>query len=153
MTNENEKNFDEISKALATAAGLEEDFVKEDGKILFAIDDNLGVSLMGVDDEIAGCDVIVASIVVGAAPEDAEVLRDLLERNYLGAGSGDGSFSIEHETGAVVLYRAFPLPMDPTEFVNAFARLVGAARAAKARLDGQEGDFDVMEAQTLIFRP
>ena len=37
--------------------------------------------------------------------------------------------------------------------MNAFARLVGAARAAKARLDGQEGDFDVMEAQTLIFRP
>ena len=152
MTNENEKKFNEITKALAVAAGLE-DFVKEDGKILFAVDDNLGVSLMGVDDEIAGCDVIVASIVVGSAPDDAEALRDLLEQNYLGAGSGDGSFSIEHETGAVVLYRAFPLPMDPTEFVDAFARLVGAARAARTRLDRQEGDHFVNNPQTFVFRP
>ena len=152
MTNENENNFNEITKALAAAAGLEE-FVEEEGRILFAVDDNLGVSLMGVDEEIAGCDVIVASIVVGSAPEKAEALRDLLEQNYLGAGSGDGSFSIEHETGAVVLYRAFPLPMDPTEFVDAFARLVGAARAARARLDRQEGDVLIAEPQTFIFRP
>lgn len=152
MTNENENNFNEITKALAAAAGLEE-FVEEEGRILFAVDDNLGVSLMGVDEEIAGCDVIVASIVVGSAPEKAEALRDLLEQNYLGAGSGDGSFAIEHETGAVVLYRAFPLPMDPTEFVDAFARLVGAARAARVRLDRQEGDVLIAEPQTFIFRP
>ena len=37
MTAENEANFDELIKALAAAAGVD-DMEKEDGRVLFAID-------------------------------------------------------------------------------------------------------------------
>ena len=155
MTDENETNFNEIAAALAEAAGLDSLKKEEDGKYLFAVDETMGTSLVAEDAEIAGCDLIVASIIVGPAPEDAEALRDLLEQNYLGAGSGDGTFSIEHDSSAIVLYRSFPLPMDPTEFVNAFARLVGAARAAKAHLEGveEEGTLDELNLKPFILMP
>ena len=154
MTDENETNFNEIAEALAKAAGLESLTQNEEGQILFAVDDTMGVSLVSENEEDVGCDLIVASIIVGPAPEEAEALRELLEDNYLGAGSGDGAFSIESESNAVVLYRSFPLPLDPADFVNAFARLVSAARAAKARLEGnQEVALDDADTQTFIVNP
>ncbi len=135
MTPENEANFDELVKALATAAGID-DMAKEDGRVLFAIDDDMGVSIAPADAEEAGGDLAVVAIIVGPAPEDPEMLTYLLEQNYLGVGAGDGSFSIEREMGALVLYRAFELPMDPGVFTDAFGRLAGAARAARAHLAG-----------------
>ena len=135
MTAENEANFDELIKALAAAAGVD-DMEKEDGRVLFAIDGDMGVSIASADADDAGVDLAVAAIIVGPAPTDPEALAFLLEQNYLGVGAGDGAFSIERETGAVVLYRAFELPTDPAVFTDAFGRLAGAARAARAHLAG-----------------
>ena len=135
MTPENEANFDGLIKALAAAAGLDE-MEKEDGRVLFAIDDDMGVSIAAADADDAGTDLAVVAIIVGPAPEDPEVLTYLLEQNYLGVGAGDGAFSIERETGALVLYRAFELPVEPAVFTDAFGRLAGAARAARAHLAG-----------------
>lgn len=136
MTEENEANFDELVKALAAAAGLDDLEKEEDGRVLFAIDDDMGVSIAPADAEDAGVDLAVAAIIVGPAPDDSEALTFLLEQNYLGVGSGDGAFSVEKESGAVVLYRAFELPMDPASFTDAFGRMAGAARAARAHLAG-----------------
>ncbi len=154
MTNENETNFNEIAEALAKAAGLESLKQNEEGQILFALDETMGVSLASENEEDVGCDMVIASIIVGPAPEEAEALRELLEENYLGAGSGDGSFSIESESNAVVLYRCFPLPVEPADFVNAFGRLVSAARAVKARLEGKpEVAQDGADAKSFIVNP
>ena len=139
MTEENATNFNELAKALGEAAGVE-GLVPEDGRILFAIDDNLGVSITTADAEEAGCDLAVVAFVVGQIPEDAEALKFLLEENYLGVGSGNGAFSIDTEADAAVLYRSFPLPMDPGEFVDAFGRLAGAARIARDRLASVAAD-------------
>ncbi len=137
MTQENEANYNEITKALAEAAGVEV-MPSEDGKILFAIDDDLGVSIASADEDEAGCDVAIVSIVIGQAPDNADALRGLLEENYLGVGSANGAFSVEPDSGAVVLYRVFPLPMEADAFVEAFSRLAGAARAAKEQLANSE---------------
>ena len=137
MTQENEANFNEITKALAEAAGVEA-MPSEEGKILFAIDDDLGVSIASAGEDEVGCDVAIVSIVIGQAPDDADALRFLLEENYLGVGSGNGAFSVEPESGAVVLYRVFTLPMDAEAFVEAFSHLAGAARAAKDQLANSE---------------
>ena len=83
-----------------------------------------------------GVDLAVAAIIIGPAPDDSEALMFLLEQNYLGVGSGDATFSVEKESGAVVLYRAFEVPMDPASFTDAFGRMAGAARAARAHLAG-----------------
>ena len=135
MTPENEANFDELIKALAAAAGLD-GMEKDNGRLLFAIDDDMGVSIAPADAEDAGVDLAVAAIIIGPAPDDSEAHMYLLEQNYLGVGSGDAAFSVEKESGAVVLYRAFELPMDPASFVDAFGRMAGAARAARAHLAG-----------------
>ena len=154
MTDENETNFNEIAEALAKAAGLESLKQNENGQILFALDETMGVSLVSENEEDVGCDLIVASIIVGPAPDEPEALRELLEENYLGAGSGDGAFSIEDESNAVVLYRCFPLPMDPADFVTAFAHLASAARAAKARLEGKlELEQNDSDAKSFIVNP
>ena len=143
MTEENTENFNALVAALSEATG--ETLAMEDGKVLFALDEELGVAIVPADAEDAGVDVAVATIFLGPAPDDKEVLTFLLEQNYLGVGAGDGSFALEHETGALVLYRMFPLPFDPSEFVDAFGRLAGAARAARARIKGvaePESGFD-----------
>ena len=139
MTQENEANFNEMVKALTEAAGVEA-MPSEDGRILFAIDDDLGVSIASADAEEVGSDIAIASIVIGKAPDDTNALRALLEENYLGIGSGNGAFSVEPESGAVVLYRVFPLPMDADEFVDAFSQLVGAGRDAKDHLANAESE-------------
>ncbi len=134
MTTENFDNFNALVAALSEATG--ESLALEEGKVLFAIDEDLGVSIVPVDEADAGLDAAIATIVIGPAPADEEVLAFLLEQNYLGVGSGDGSFAIDHETGALVLYRSFALPFDAATFVDAFGRLAGAARAARARVNG-----------------
>lgn len=143
MTEENTENFNALVAALSEATG--ETLAFEDGKVLFALDEELGVSIVPADAEDAGVDVAVATIFIGPAPTDEEVLTFLLEQNYLGVGSGDGSFALEHQTGALVVYRIFPLPFDAAEFVDAFGRLAGAARAARGRINGvaePESTFD-----------
>ena len=139
MTQENEANFIEMVKALAEAAGVEA-MPSEDGRILFAIDDDLGVSIASADAEEVGSDIAIASIVIGQAPDDANALRALLEENYLGVGSANGSFSVEPDSGAVVLHRVFPLPLDAAAFVDAFSRLAGAARDAKDHIVNAENE-------------
>ena len=139
MTEENEANFNELVKALGDAAGVD-GLAPEDGRVLFSIDDNLGVSITTADAEVAGYDLAVVAFVVGPVPEDAEALKFLLEENYLGVGSGNGAFSIDTEADAAVLYRSFPLPMDADDFVDAFGRLAGAARIARDRLASVAAD-------------
>ncbi|MBQ9430934.1 MAG: type III secretion system chaperone [Kiritimatiellae bacterium] len=143
MTTENTENFNGLVSALAETAGVES-LTSEDGGVFFAIDDDMGVAITSADAEEVGVDLLVATIIVDAAPTDAEALTFLLEQNYLGVGAGDGSFAIEHETGVAVLYRAFPLPMDAETFVDAFSRLAGAARAARARLVNTRETPDLM---------
>ena len=132
MSPENSANFKSIIAALSEAAG--ETLALEDGKVLFALDDSLGVSIVPVDEEEAGEDAALVSIVIGQAPTDEEFLTFLLEQNYLGVGSGGGYFAIDRGTGTLVLCRTFPLPLEAAEFVDAFGSLAGAARAALARL-------------------
>lgn len=148
MTEENTENFNGLIAALSEATG--ETLSLEDGKVLFAIDEDLGVSIVPADEEDAGVDVAIASILIGPAPEDEELLRFVLEQNYLGVGSGEGSFSIEAESGALVLYRAFPLPFDAAEFVDAFGRLAGAARAARARINGTAEPTSGLDSRIMI---
>ena len=64
MTPENEANFDELIKALAAAAGLD-GMEKDNGRLLFAIDDDMGVSIAPADAEDAGVDLAVAAIIIG----------------------------------------------------------------------------------------
>jgi len=141
MTTENTENFNGLVSALAETAGVES-LTSEDGGVFFAIDDDMGVAITSADAEEVGVDLLVATIIVDAAPTDAEALTFLLEQNYLGVGAGDGSFAIEHETGVAVLSRSFPLPMDAETFVDAFSRL--AARAARARLVNTRETPDLM---------
>ena len=75
----------------------------------------------------------LAGVEIGI-PEDAELLLDLLQGNYMGVLSGDGTLAIDKKTGLLVLFRIFELPMEAENFVDAFASLVGAARLWRARL-------------------
>jgi len=135
MTNENARNMNEILAALAEASGVDahELVPEENGRVNFALDD-MGVAIGMSDADETKSDRAWLAIFVSEIPTDAETLTYLLEQNYLGASSGDGAFSIEHEIGAVVLHRIFPLPMAAEAFVEEFRLLAGAARAARERL-------------------
>lgn len=135
MTNENARNMNEILAALAEASGVDahELVPEENGRVNFALDD-MGVAIGTSEADETKSDRAWVAIFVGEVPTDAETLTYLLEQNYLGASSGDGAFSIEHEIGAVVLLRTFPLPMATEAFVEEFRLLAGAARAARERL-------------------
>ena len=133
MNDENTANMNEILAALAAASGVDALAPEADGRVNFALDD-MGVAIGTTDADDATGDRAWVAIFVGEVPSDAETLAYLLEQNYLGGGSGDGAFSIEHEMGAVVLHRVFPLPMAAETFVEAFRHLAGAARAARTRL-------------------
>lgn len=152
MTTDNQKNFNEILTALTAALGCDPLSPEEDGRVLFALDGNLGCVLFPYDAEEAGSDGVVATLAVGPVPSDnAELLWDLLTGNYMGGEAGFGTLAIERESGVLVVSRQFDLPIDAEAFVNAFASLAGAARAWRDRLavvavDTQEevrsvGDF------------
>lgn len=141
MTTDNQKNFNEILAALTAALGCEPLSPEEDGRVLFALDDNLGCALFPFDAEEAGNDGVMASLVVGPVPPDnTELLWDLLTGNYMGAEAGAGTLSIERESGMLVVSRPFDLPIDAAAFVEAFASLAGAARAWRDRLAVVAGD-------------
>ena len=131
MTPENAQNLRDLFAALAEAAGVDAFAPEPDGRLAFALDD-MGVAIGAV--EAPAGDRVWTTLIVGEAPSDPETLTFLLEQNYQGVGSGGGAFSVERESGAVVLHRIFPLPMDPALFVADFRRLAGAARAARSRL-------------------
>ena len=133
MTSENIRNMTDILASLAEASGVEALVPEENGRVNFALDD-MGVAMGTSDADETKGDRAWVAIFVGEVPTDSETLTYLLEQNYLGTSSGDGAFSVEHEIGAVVLHRVFPLPMAAEAFVEEFRRLAGAARAARERL-------------------
>jgi len=129
---ENLKEILEVLKAALECPGLE---AEEDGRIMFGLDDDMGAVLFPGNEEELGREAIAATLVIGRPDtEDRELLVDLLEGNYMGALSGDGTLAIDRDSGLLVLYRIFELPMDPKSFVDAFANLVGAARLWRERL-------------------
>ncbi len=129
MTQENETNFTEILDALAKEFSSGPLQREEDGRVLFAIDDESGVALFTVDAEEAGVDALAVVIVLGPAPDDnAVLLRRLLCANYLGGETADGTLAIDDEADCLTLTRFFPLPVNAESFMGAFARLVNAAR-------------------------
>ena len=145
MTTDNKDNFNEILKALTDAIGCDPLVPEEDGRVLFALDGNLGCVLFPCDASECGVDAVAATVLVGPVPaNNAELLYDLLAGNYMGVEAGDGTLSIERESGALVVSRLLELPIDEQAFVAAFAKLAGAARAWRDRLavvaiDDREG--------------
>ncbi len=150
MTKENEANFTEILDALSKEFSSEPLQREEDGRVLFSLDDQLGIALFTTDAEDTLVDGIAAVIVLGPAPDgDAALLRKLLCANYLGGGTADGTLAIEETSGSLVLTRMFELPMTLKVFMPAFARLVNAARywsdiVSKERGTAEEGDHIMM---------
>ncbi len=146
MTQDNETNFTEILDALTHEFRCEPLQREEDGRVLFAVDDELGVALFTVDAEEAEVDALAVVIVLGPAPDnDAPLLRKLLCANYLGSETADGTLAIDEDAGCLTLTRFFPLPVDAESFMGAFARLVNAARhwndiVLKELGDDEEGD-------------
>ncbi len=129
MTDENETNFDEILDALTKEFASEPLQREPKDRVLFSIDDQLGVALFTVNADDAQVDGIAAVIVLGPAPAgNAELMQKLLCANYLGAETADGTLAIDEEAGCLVLTRFFTLPIDVEDFMTAFARLVNAAR-------------------------
>lgn len=129
------ENIKEILDALKRALECPMLEAGEDGRIMFGLDDDMGAVLFpGSEDEL-GREAIAATLIIGKPDiDDRELLVDLLEGNYMGALSGDGTLAIDRNSGLLVLYRIFELPMDPENFVDAFANLVGAARLWRDRL-------------------
>jgi len=135
----NQKNLNEILKALTEALGCSPLTAETDGRVMFGLDSDMGAVLFPGDEEEYGSDILTASIVIGRPQlSDAGLLLELLEGNYMGAFSGDGTLSIDKASGLLVLFRVFALPADATNFVDAFARLVGAARLWRERLERSE---------------
>ncbi len=129
MTHENETNFSEILQTLTTELKSEPLKREEDGRVLFALDDKLGVALFTVDAEEAQVDAVIAVIALGPAPDsDAAILRKLLYANYLGGETADGTLAIDEAADCVTLSRVFEMPLDVQSFMDNFARLVNAAR-------------------------
>ena len=128
---EYQENVREIVEALSCSP-LE---AEEDGRIMFGLDDDMGAVLFPEGAEELGREVITATIVIGRPDtEDRELLLDLLEGYYFGELSGDGTLAIDKQSGLLVLFRVFELPVSASFFVDAFASLVGAARLWHARL-------------------
>ena len=128
-------NMKEILEALKNALECPMLEAEKDGRIMFGLDDDMGAVLFpGSEDEL-GREAIAATLIIGKPDtDDRELLVDLLEGNYMGALSGDGTLAIDRHSGLLVLYRVFELPMAPENFVDAFANLVGAARLWRERL-------------------
>ena len=132
---EYQENIREIVEALSDALACSPLEAEEDGRIMFGLDDDMGAVLFPEGAEELGREVVSATIVIGRPDtEDRELLLDLLEGNYFGELSGDGTLSIDKQSGLLVLFRVFELPVSASFFVDAFASLVGAARLWHARL-------------------
>lgn len=143
MKANNETNFTEILESLTKTLGCEPLTREEDGRVLMGLDENMGAALFTVDAEESAVDTLVAVIVIGPAPTEAEDLRELMELNYLGAGSADGTFAISEETGYLTLHRTFEFTLNPDYFIEEFSKMVGAARAWR----------DVIERRGLAAEP
>ena len=132
---EYQENIREIVEALSEALACSPLEAEEDGRIMFGLDDDMGAVLFPEGAEELGREVISATIVIGKPDvNDRELLLDMLEGNYFGELSGDGTLAIDKQSGLLVLFRIFELPMSASFFVDAFANLVGAARLWRERL-------------------
>ena len=128
-------NVQEIREALSRALGCAMLEAEEDGRIMFGLDDDMGAVLFPEESVELGREALAATLIIGKPDtEDAELLLDLLQGNYMGVLSGDGTLAIDKKTGLLVLFRIFELPMEAENFVDSFASLVGAARLWRARL-------------------
>ena len=136
-----QENVKEILDALSAALGVE--LVQEDdGSVYFGLDESMGASLFFGSNEEGMDQALVACIAIGRpADDDAEFYRDLLNANYMWAGSGDGTLAIDPRSGILVLHRMFMLPMEGSAFVEAFSVMVGAARDWNRRLETERPIF------------
>ena len=141
-----QNNVKEILAALSEALGTEL-VQEEDGTVYFGLDESMGASLFFGSGEEDMADTLVACIAIGRpVDDDAEFYRDLLNANYMWAGSGDATLAIDPRSGILVLHRAFRLPVEGAEFVEAFSVMVGAARDWNRRL---EAELPVLEMADL----
>ena len=125
-----------LLSALAGALGCKELVPEKDGRVLFGLDGSLGVILEKGDAEDFGRETLIVSILVGRpAPDDADILRDLLMGNYMWAASGEGTLAIDRDTGILVIHKAFDPAMAPGDFIDVFASMVSAARYWRPRLE------------------
>ncbi len=129
MKEENEIQFQNILKALTQELGSEELRREEDGRVIFTLDDRVGVALFTVDAEEGEVDSLVAILPLGPVPDNnTALLHRLLCANYLGADTADGTIAIDEEIGCFVLTRVFEMPLSEEAFLPALGRLVNAAR-------------------------
>lgn len=136
--------FEKLLASLSEALACDPLKPGEDGRVLFGLDSQMGVILYATDPEEDEGEGVVASIVIGLAPmENAEFLGELLRANYLWAGSGNGTLSVDPGTGYLCLHRDFEPEIDPLDFVNEFSVMVGAARHWRERLDTVQEDASV----------
>ena len=135
MDEENKANIADILASLGTAFGIDGLPEPREGRVEFAIDDKIGAAIIPASAEEVGADVLIAVLFLGYPDrDDSAKLMELLEANYMGCGTGDGTLAVEPRSGALVLQRVFNLPLDASDFVEAFGRLLAAARYWQPRL-------------------
>lgn len=132
--------IEKLFETLKSTFGLAELERDEDGSVALTVDENLGARIFPLppaNDESGAPEQLVVAVIlgpIGMFPPSAAV--ELLSANYLWESTAGGSFSLDEETGMVVLQRLFSLDeIDDSEaFVDDFAYLVGAARAVRQQI-------------------
>lgn len=132
--------IEKLFETLKSTFGLAELERDEDGSVALTVDENLGARIFPLppaSDESGMPERLVVAVIlgpIGMFPPSAAV--ELLSANYLWESTAGGSFSLDEETGMVVLQRLFSLEeIDDSEaFVDDFAYLVGAARAVRQQI-------------------
>ena len=129
--------FQNLLPVLAEALGLDDLPTEEDGRVLFGLDDSLGVVMEEVDAEEAGAEGMVASILIGMPDRnDAALLSEILAGNYMWAASGEGTLALDRESGMLVVHRFFAADTPGDDFLDIFASMVSAARYWRSFLEG-----------------
>lgn len=149
MKEANEVLYKELLAALTEAFESEPLVPEDDGRTMLGLDNNMGLILEVTegdgDEDFAGDDeiaLLVATVYIGGLPEHPEeILMDALQANYYFAGTEGAVLALEPESNALVAYRGVPLntPADMVKLM--IGKLVGLARAWKARLSsGESGE-------------
>ena len=128
----NREQAQQILEHLSTALLCEPITLNEDNTALVGLDNDLGAMIYLID-EATGA--LLVSVVAGRVEEDdAELLYDLLCANYMWNASGSGTIGIDQANGLVTISRIMEFPLDPADFEDNFAALVGAARYWRTRI-------------------
>jgi len=143
-TNKLEVSMDILSETqglvdyLAEKLGSEKLVLDENNQVQFAYaeDQKLEAVIEAVDE---GEGAVVVNIIVGTVgPENAGMLYQLMNANYLWSTTAGGTLGIDPETGLLCLSFLFQLPVDKDLFVDTFVQLSAAAEQWQGNIASQE---------------